>query len=103
MDLGSERVKLFRSNLFWNIDLIASQLKDFVGNARLKMSSTADVILYGGSIITMDEKNPSAEALAVTGNLITAVGKLDEVFALAGETTKVIYLNQKTLLPGFIG
>ncbi|XP_027036791.1 uncharacterized protein LOC113665312, partial [Pocillopora damicornis] len=66
------------------------------------MSSTADVILYGGSIITMDEKNPSAEALAVTGNIITAVGKLDEVFALAGETTKVIYLNQKTLLPGFI-
>ena len=66
------------------------------------MSSTADVIFYGGSIITMNEKNPFAEALAVTGNLITAVGKLDEVFALAGETTKVIYLNQKTLLPGFI-
>ena len=50
-----------------------------MGNARLKMSSIADVILYGGSIITMDEKNPSAEALAVTGNLITAVGKLDEI------------------------
>ena len=58
------------------------------------MSSTADIIFYGGSIITMNEKNPFAEALAVTGNLITAVGKLDEVFALAGETTKVIYLNQ---------
>ena len=48
------------------------------------------------------QKNPSAEALAVTGNIITAVGKLDEVFALAGETTKLIYLNQKALLPGFI-
>ena len=43
------------------------------------MSSIADVILYGGSIITMDEKNPSAEALAVTRNLITAVAKLDEI------------------------
>ena len=61
------------------------------------MSSTADIIFYGGSIITMNEKNPFAEALAVTGNLITAVGKLDEVFALAGETTKLIYLNQKAL------
>ena len=66
------------------------------------MSSAADVIFYGGSIITMNEKNPFVEALAVTGNLITAVGKLDEVFALAGETTKLIYLNQKALLPGFI-
>ena len=54
-------------------------MKDFVGNARSKMSSTADVIFYGGSIITMNEKNLFAEALAVTGNLITAVGKLDEI------------------------
>lgn len=66
------------------------------------MSPVADYIFYGGDIITMDESNPSAEALAVKGNLITAVGKLVDVFALAGESTQVIYLNQQTLLPGFI-
>ena len=50
----------------------------------------------------MDETNPSAKALAIKGNKIQAVGKLDEVFALAGPSTQVIYLNRQTL-PGFIG
>lgn len=66
------------------------------------MSSQADYIFYGGDIITMDEKNPCAEALAVKGDIIQAVGKLEEVFTLAGPSTQVIYLNQQTLLPGFI-
>ena len=66
------------------------------------MSDKAGFIFYGGNIITMEEKNPSAEALAVQGDFIQAVGRLDEVLALAGPSTKVIYLNQQTLLPGFI-
>ena len=41
----------------------------------------------GGTIITMEEENPSAEALAVKGTFILAVGKRDEVFALAGPLT----------------
>ena len=66
------------------------------------MISQADYIFFGGDIITMDETNPSAEALAVKGDKIQAVGKLDKVFALAGPSTQVIYLNRQTLLPGFI-
>ena len=66
------------------------------------MASKADFIFYGGDIITMNESNPSAEALAVKDDIIVAVGKLDEVFSLAGTSTQVIYLNQQTLLPGFI-
>lgn len=66
------------------------------------MTSKADFFFYGGNIITMDENNPSAEALAVKGDRIQPVGKFDEVFALAGPTTEVIYLNHQTLLPGFI-
>ena len=66
------------------------------------MVSQADFIFYGGNIITMDENNPSAEALAVKGDIIQAVGKFDEVFALVGQSTEVIYLNHQTLLPGFI-
>ena len=50
----------------------------------------------------MDENNPSAEALAVKGDKIQAVGKFDEVLALTGPTTEFIYLNHQALLPGFI-
>ena len=56
-------------------------------------SEYADYIFYGGSIITMEEGKPSVEALAVKGTIISAVGKRDEVFALAGPSTE---------LPGFI-
>lgn len=63
----------------------------------------ADYIFYGGTIITMEEENPSAEALAVKGAIILAEGKCDEVFALAGQSTKFVLLKaQQTLLPGFI-
>lgn len=66
------------------------------------MTGKADFFFYGGNIITMDENNPSAEALAVKEDKIQAVGKFDEVLALTGPTTKFIYLNHQTLLPGFI-
>ena len=64
----------------------------------------ADYIFYGGTIITMEEENPFAEAVAVKGAIILAVGKRDEVFALAGPLTQFVHLNDRqTLLPGFIG
>lgn len=44
----------------------------------------------------MDENNPSAEALAVKGDNIQAVGKFDEVFTSVGPTTEVIYLNHSS-------
>ena len=52
----------------------------------------ADYIFYGGTIITMEEENPSAEALAVKGANILAVGKRDEVFALKGPSTEFVHL-----------
>ena len=66
-------------------------------------SEYADYIFYGGSIITMEEGKPSVEALAVKGTIILAVGKRDEVFALAGPSTEFVHLNDRqTRLPGFI-
>ena len=68
----------------------------------MKSASKADTVFYGGKIITMDEENPKAEALAVQGEKIIQVGKLDDVFRLIGPNTKIIYLENKTMLPGFI-
>ncbi len=62
----------------------------------------ADAIYHGGEIITIDDKNPTAEAVAVAKGKIVAVGKKDDVLKLKGENTKLIDLKGKTLLPGFL-
>ncbi|KAI6655502.1 Exoenzymes regulatory protein AepA-like [Oopsacas minuta] len=62
----------------------------------------ADKILFGGNIFTLEESYPSVEAVAVTGSKISALGKLSDVMQYVGESTEVIFLNNKSLFPGFI-
>jgi predicted amidohydrolase YtcJ len=63
----------------------------------------ADTIYVGGDIVTLNDAQPAAEALAVKDGRILAVGARNEVeSAHTGETTKVVDLAGKTLLPGFL-
>ena len=61
-----------------------------------------DLVLMGGSLLTMDTRNSRAEALAVEGGKISAVGTNVEVSKLVGENTRVVHLAGRTLLPAFI-
>ncbi|MFJ9177466.1 amidohydrolase [Streptomyces sp. NPDC102360] len=63
---------------------------------------TPDLILTGGTVHTVDPSLPRAEAVAVTGGRITAVGTDAEVTALAAARTEVVDLRGRLLLPGFI-
>jgi len=62
----------------------------------------ADMIVTGGNILTMHPEMPTAEALAVRGDRILAVGSNDDVEALAGRGTKRIDARGHTVTPGFI-
>ncbi len=62
----------------------------------------ADTIFFGDNIVTMDPAMPSVDAVAVTGETITATGTLDEIMALQGASTRVVDLGEDALLPGFI-
>jgi len=63
----------------------------------------ADLVLQNGAIYTVSEAMPSASALAVTGNTITAVFKTDkEAEKYIGEKTRVIDLAGKFVTPGII-
>ena len=62
----------------------------------------ADVILYGGRVLTLDSKLPEAEAIAVKGERILAVGGDDAIRTLAGRRTQVIALDGRTIIPGII-
>lgn len=55
-----------------------------------------------GKIYTVNEKQPYAEAVVVEGNKISFVGSNDEAKKLIDASTKVIELNGKLMLPGFI-
>ncbi len=63
---------------------------------------TPDIILTNARILTMDPKRPRAEAIALAGDRIAALGARAEVEALAGAATEVIDCNGATLLPGFV-
>ncbi|HJS74727.1 MAG TPA: amidohydrolase [Vicinamibacteria bacterium] len=63
---------------------------------------TADLVLRGGKVVTVEASNRIAEAVAVEGNRITAVGTNAEVGRFIGPQTKVIELEGRALLPGFI-
>ena len=60
-----------------------------------------DLILYNGKIFTADKKQLYAEAIAITGNKISAVGKNNIIQKIAGSKTKRIDLKGKTVVPGF--
>jgi predicted amidohydrolase YtcJ len=62
----------------------------------------AEMIFRGGRIITMNEAQPFAEALAVGGGRILAAGTVGAIESLSGQGTRVVDLDGGALLPGFI-
>ncbi len=62
----------------------------------------ADAIYINGTVITVNDQQPTAEAVAVKAGKIIAVGDRRTVEALKGESTQVIDLNGKIMVPGFI-
>ncbi|MCE6967433.1 amidohydrolase [Cereibacter sphaeroides] len=61
----------------------------------------ADRIFLGGPILTMNDAQSSAEAVAVKDGRILAVGDEVDVLGLRGDATEVIDLGGRALLPGF--
>jgi predicted amidohydrolase YtcJ len=61
-----------------------------------------ELILYNGNIWTVNDKVPRAQALAISGGRILAVGANEEVLGLAAGLSKKIDLGGKSVFPGFI-
>ncbi len=65
------------------------------------MQKEASFIIRNGRVLTMDEANPRASAVAVAGNRILAIGSEAEIDAYSGPDTHVIDARGATVLPGF--
>ncbi|MEE2826345.1 MAG: amidohydrolase [Planctomycetota bacterium] len=68
----------------------------------LAQSPTADLILIGGQVATMDPARPRVEAIAIKGERILAVGSNEEIQRYSDAETRKIDLQGKFLMPGFI-
>jgi predicted amidohydrolase YtcJ len=66
------------------------------------MSTSADLILTDGRIYTADAKGSWAEAIAVRGGRILAVGAYAEIEPLRGPHTEFVGLAGRMVMPGFI-
>ena len=62
---------------------------------------SADLVIIDATVRTMDKQRPQAEAVAVFGNRIAAIGTTEEIKRLAGPQTKVIDAQGALVLPGF--
>src|SRR4051812_24334135 len=70
--------------------------------AQPAQQSAPDLILSNGKIITVDERFAIAQAVAIQGDRIVAVGTNQEITRLAGRTTRRIDLKGRAAIPGLI-
>src|SRR5262249_36975126 len=62
----------------------------------------ADLVLLGGKVVTVDPRRPTAGALAVRGDRIVAVGSDQEISRLVKDGTRVVRVEGRLVIPGFI-
>ena len=62
----------------------------------------ATLVLRGGKIVTVETDRPEAQAMAVRGDRIVALGTDEEIAAYIGPATEVIDLEGRMAMPGFI-
>ncbi len=63
---------------------------------------TAELVLMGGNICTVDDATPKAEALAISRGRILAIGSNESIKPFVGAETRVVDLDGKFVMPGFI-
>lgn len=59
-------------------------------------------VFTGGTVLTVDAEFSEAEAIAIRGNQIIAVGSAADVLTAAGANAEIVDLAGRTMLPGFI-
>ncbi|TWR26319.1 amidohydrolase [Mucilaginibacter pallidiroseus] len=60
----------------------------------------ADLIITNGKFITLDDQHPAAEAIAITGNKIVAVGNNQQILRFKRAGSQMIDAKGKTVVPG---
>ncbi len=81
---------------------VSSVLAFVLSMSVLATNEPADLVVHHAKVVTVDSQFRIAEAFAVRGERIVAVGSDDEVMKLVGPKTQVLDLKGRTLLPGLM-
>lgn len=73
-----------------------------VTSASAVQQRPADAVLHNGKIVTMNRAQPQAQAIAIAGDTIVAVGSNRQIKPLIGPATRVMDLQGKLVIPGLI-
>jgi predicted amidohydrolase YtcJ len=65
-------------------------------------ATQADTVYVNGTVVTVNDDQPEASAIAVKDGIIIAVGSSADIAPLQSDTTQVIDLQGKTVVPGFV-
>jgi predicted amidohydrolase YtcJ len=94
--LGGPRKPMNKLILFGTLILFPMSITNST-----QSSLAPDLIIVNATVRTMDPTHPLAQAVAILGNRIVAVGQDNEIRKLAGPTTRVIDAEKRLVLPGF--
>src|SRR5215213_3812499 len=70
------------------------------GCSSLMPAEPADSVVVNGRIATLDPKQPNAQALAMRGERIVAVGTDQQISSFKGPNTRVIDAGRRIVIPG---
>lgn len=84
------------------IAVLACALATACDTPRTIEREIAEKIYRGGSVLTMNDAQPEADAVAIARGRIIAVGNDSMVLQHRGDTTEIVELSGNTLMPGFI-
>lgn len=74
----------------------------FSSSCKNDKKQSADLIIHGGTIYTVNDSLPQVEVVVVKGNKILFAGQKNEAFEYESENTEIIDLGNKIMIPGFI-
>jgi hypothetical protein len=105
--LSEHSTKPLLLGFFWRAAVRLLSRRNFVQGMSsllvlpLLRTEEPETILYNGNILTLDEAQPRAQAVAISGTRFIAVGSNADVLPLASARTRKIDLAFKSVLPGF--
>ncbi|MBN1418200.1 MAG: amidohydrolase family protein [Planctomycetes bacterium] len=106
IDVGpiAPMIENFRTGLCWRLFMANPEIPralDAIG-WRPDPRPAADLVIRGGTIRTVDPDRPAAEALAIRGDTIVAVGSEEDVAPWVGPATRAIDATGLAVYPAFI-
>ena len=91
-----------RPSIKLTLAILVATLVPITGRAQLPRLSPPDVVLLNAKVITVDSAFSIAEAVAIRGDRVMAVGTSAQMRAVAGPSTRVIDLRGQTVMPGLM-